>query len=349
MKSRANRQLAFRDWPDEDRSSWEAAFRAGEFLDEGGAGVHLAPASRAALKAAYGHFLGFLAERHPHLLALPMAERVDRDIIATYVEQLRRTRRDSSIVTTLHHLRLSLKLLCQATDWSWLHTVTKRINVQARGKPQRHHLVTSERLYALGFELMNAAMGDLDQAGSIAKETAFKYRDGLLIALLAAVLLRRRTLTALRIGTHLLKSGNAWALDIPAADMKNRRAQEFPISPALSDSIDIYLKTFRAHIPGANAHDGLWASNKKRPMDDGTIYDMVCRRTREAFGFAVNLHRFRRAGVTFWSIHDPKNVRGTKDLLGHSSFDTMTERFYTMAQSRVAGHALARAISNAKK
>jgi len=84
-------------------------------------------------------------------------------------------------------------------------------------------------------------------------------------------------------------------------------------------------------------------------MDDGTIYDMVCRRTREAFGFAINLHRFRHAGVTFWSIHDPKNVRGTKDLLGHSSFDTMTERFYAMAQSRVAGHALARAISNAKK
>jgi integrase/recombinase XerD len=162
-------------------------------------------------------------------------------------------------------------------------------------------LVTSERLYALGVELMSAAMTDFDQVGSTSKETAFKYRDGLLVALLAAVLLRRHTLTALRIGVHLLKSGDAWALDIPAEDMKNRRAQEFSISLALSKSIDIYLKTFRARIPRANAHDGLWASDEGRPMDDGTIYDMVYRRTRVAFGFAVNLHRFRHAGVSFWS------------------------------------------------
>jgi hypothetical protein len=32
----------------------------------------------------------------------------------------------------------------------------------------------------------------------------------------------------------------------------------------------------------------------KRP-----IYDMVRRRTRDAFGFSVNLHRFRHAAVTF--------------------------------------------------
>ena len=41
-------------------------------------------------------------------------------------------------------------------------------------------------------------------------------------------------------------------------------------------------------------------------MDDGGIYDAVRRRTRKAFGFAVNLHRFCHAVSTFWSIHDPK-------------------------------------------
>jgi len=67
-------------------------------------------------------------------------------------------------------------------------------------------------------------------------------------------------------------------------------------------------------------------------MDDGSIYDAVRRRTRKAFGFAVNLHRFRHAALTFWSIHDPKNIRGGKDLLGHRSFGT-TEKFYIMTQS----------------
>lgn len=70
-------------------------------------------------------------------------------------------------------------------------------------------------------------------------------------------------------------------------------------------------------------------------MVDGSIYDTIRGRTREAFGFPVNPRRFR-AAATFWSSRDPVNVRGVKDLLGHTSFNT-TEKHYVMAQSRVAG------------
>jgi integrase len=63
----------------------------------------------------------------------------------------------------------------------------------------------------------------------------------------------------------------------------------------------------------------------------------------DPLGFAVNPHRFRHAAASLWSIRDPVNVRGAKDLLGHASFRT-TENFYVMSQSRVAGRALARAI-----
>jgi hypothetical protein len=45
-------------------------------------------------------------------------------------------------------------------------------------------------------------------------------------------------------------------------------------------------------------------------MDHGTIYDTVRRRTCEALGFPINLHRFRHAAATFWSSQDPANVRG---------------------------------------
>ena len=75
------------------------------------------------------------------------------------------------------------------------------------------------------------------------------------------------------------------------------------------------------------------------------IYKTVCRRTQKALGFPVNLHRFRHAAATFWSVRDPVNVRGVKDLLGHATFAT-TEQHYIMAQSRMAGRALARAIED---
>jgi integrase len=78
-------------------------------------------------------------------------------------------------------------------------------------------------------------------------------------------------------------------------------------------------------------------------MNGGAIYDAVRRRTIVGLGFPVNLHRFRFAAGNLWSISDPMNVRGVKDLLGHSTFGT-TERHYIGAQSRLAGRALAKML-----
>ena len=150
MRARSKKQLRYDDWPSEDRHCWESVFKSGDFLDEAGAGAHLAQATRAALQAAYSRFLDFLAAQYPERLDRPVAARVDRETIAKYVEHLRQSRADSSIVIELHHLRLALRLICQTAEWEWLATITKRIAARAKRKPQKHHLVTSERLYALG-------------------------------------------------------------------------------------------------------------------------------------------------------------------------------------------------------
>jgi integrase/recombinase XerD len=204
-------------------------------------------------------------------------------------------------------------------------------------------VATRDMLYALGIEMMDRAVTNANHTTHITKAHALDYRDGLIIALLALIPLRRRTLAALRVGKHLVKSGVVWSLDIPAEDNKTKRPLEYSISTDMSERIDLYLAQFRPQIPGAERHDGLWASNQGRSMNDGTVYDTVRRRTREALGFPVNLHRFRPAAGTLRSIHDPGNVCGVKDLLGHATFNT-TERHYIMARSRLAGRALARAI-----
>jgi integrase len=232
-------------------------------------------------------------------------------------------------------------------NWAWLLAIAKRISAQAPRRPERLHLVTSERLYALGIELMDWAQAGARLAAP-ANAEALMYRDGLIIAFLALIPLRRRTLAALRIGTHLVRTGESWSLDIPAEDTKTRRALDYPLSAELSRRIDTYLSKFRRRIPATSSHDALWASNKGRGMDDGAIYDMVRKRTKAALGFPVNLHRFRHAAATLWSVQDPINVRGVKDLLGHSSFTT-TERDYVASGSRLAGRALARVIDSRKQ
>ena len=150
------------------------------------------------------------------------------------------------------------------------------------------------------------------------------------------------------INRHLVKIGSGWLLDIQAADTKTRRAMEFPIPDVLSESMDLYLTKFRPKITGANRHQGLWPSAKGRPMVGGAIYDAVRRRTIERLGIPVNLHRFRGAAGNLWSISDPVNVRGAKDLLGHTDFKT-TERHYLGARSRMAGRAFARVLRSPRQ
>jgi integrase len=343
MSQSIRKQLAHADWPYEDRCAWNLAFKTGELFDHNGPGAHLAPTTREALHFAYAGFLGFLTLQHPILLDRAPASRVDREIVGQFVDHLRASCRDVTIVTRLHHLRLALRLICPELDWTWLLIVTKRLAAQAQRHPDRHHLVTSDRLYALGFELMERAVERSKATGSVSIACPLEFRDGLIIALLAAVPLRRRTLAALRIGKHLVKHGDIWAIDIPAQDAKARRPLDYPVSIELSEHIDVYLGQFRKRIPGANDHDGLWASSQGRPLHANAIASTIGQRTRSAFGFPVNLHRFRHAAATFWSMRDPANVRGAKDLLGHASFG-MTEKYYVMAQSRIAGRALASAI-----
>ena len=333
--------LPYEDWPEDDRTRWEAAFTAAnDPFDDRGCAAHLAEPTRLQLKYAYAKFLAFLLAHDVSLLARAPAERLNRKIIEAYVKWQPKSCGGVTIANYLHHLGMALRCICPSEDWSWLSTISKRIAAQAKPKPEKHHLVTSETLYALGIELMDRAINNGRPAST--GRTQNDYRDGLIIALLSLIPLRRRTVTALRIEKHLVRSGNLWALDIPAEDSKTKRPLEYPISAELSRRIDLYLTQIRCRIRGAGAHDYLWACNRGRPMSDRALYEAVRQRTRDALGFPINLHRFRRAAATLWSSRDPSNVRGVKDLLGHASFGT-TEN-YIMAQSRIAGRALARAI-----
>jgi integrase/recombinase XerD len=331
------------EWPRRDRTLWKRAFEPKmDPFDDGGPGAHLSERTVQQLQYAYAKFLYFLSAEHEGLLKRAPARRLNAKIIKEYASWQPKACGGVTLSLYLYHLWLALRYLCPRNDWRWLSAVSTRIRTQARPKPEKHHLVTSETLYELGIRLMDDALACGKPPTSWRVQTGF--RDGLIIALLALIPLRRRTLSALRLGKQLIKSGDEWSLDIPAKDVKTKRPLDYPISPELSQRIDIYVNEIRPQIAGAGTHDYLWASSRGRPLRGPLIYNAVRRRTRKALGFPVNLHRFRPAAPTLWSIRDPANVRGAKSLLGHASFAT-TEKYYLMSQSRLAGRALARAIS----
>ncbi len=338
--------LPFDSWPAEDQARWREAFQAGDRFEESGPGSHLAASTRQNLWIGYARFLAFVSSNRQDLLAVSPEARIDRGVVADYVAWRRQSCGYGMVAVDLDCLRGALRLICPGVDWSWLLSLTKRIKAVAPHNSRKYHLVTSDRLYALGVELMDRAVADAGHC--ISKANALQYRDGLVIALLALIPLRCRSLVALRIGKQLVKTGDLWALDIPAADTKTRQPLDYPISKDLCTRIDLYLGKFRCRIPGADKHTALWASNKRGPMAAIGLYKAVRRRTGEAFGFGVNLHRFRHAAASFWSIRDPVNVRGAKDLLGQTSFG-ITEKHYIMGRSRLAGRTLAQVVNAARK
>jgi integrase len=228
-----------------------------------------------------------------------------------------------------------------------LSTITKRIGAGAQRAAKTYGIVSSDQLYLLGLELMDSAVAEAADQTEISKASAIKYRDGMLITLLSLVALRRRTVAALRVGKQLVRNGDLWVLEIPPENVKGKRPLDFALSSDLSARIDVYLQDYRPRLPGAKGHTALWPSNKGGAMSANAIYDAVCKRTKKAFGFSVHPHRFRHAAGTLWSIEDPANVRGVKDLLGHASYEKTTEAHYIMGKSRLAGRSLAQAIEEA--
>ena len=198
--------LPFAHWPIQDRRRWDAAFQSGDLFDQSGPGACLAAATRQLRLESYGKFLGFLSAKHPKHLKRPPEARLDRQILIEYVAWRRKSCGDISLAADLRSLRGTLKLICQDTNWSWLQSIANRIAAAAPRPARKYNLVTSDRLYAIGVELMDFAVTAADARGRTGTRQAIQYRDGLIISTLAMIPLRRGALAALQVGRHLVKS-----------------------------------------------------------------------------------------------------------------------------------------------
>jgi hypothetical protein len=160
---------------------------------------------------------------------------------------------------------------------------------------------------------MDCAITAANAAGCTGTRQAIQYRDGLIICTLAMIQLRRGTLAALQIGRHLIKVGDHWDVDIPAADTKTRRPLDYSIPKDLSVRFDLYLEQFRSRIRGSDKHAGLWSSHHSIPMRPDFITCIVSGTPRQAFGpymtrstceasrtFSVKPHLLRPRNTTSW-------------------------------------------------
>ncbi|MBV9783697.1 MAG: site-specific integrase [Acidisphaera sp.] len=336
----ARRSLTLAEWPEADRQVWHALLEPGDVLEPGGAGAGWSPATRKVVRAANGQWLAWLQRTGRLDADTAPTERVTPLQVAGYVKHLEPQVGGMTIVMYVYHLGCFCRAAAPDTDWAWLSRLVARL--KRRVVPsvrKRPRLMPIGELFALGLRTMREAEADPDGAPWL---TACRYRDGLIVALLAARPLRLRNLTQIGIGRHLIRGAGGYTLRFTAAETKPRRHLEFPVPDALVVPLERYLSNHRpllcaragARSGGNGAPSGtqLWVSGQGSAMIERSVYQTIMTLTGNAFGRPINPNLFRDCAATSIATEDPEHVRITLSILGHSTLRT-SERSYNHANS----------------
>ncbi len=119
-------------------------------------------------------------------------------------------------------------------------------------KEKQSRLVPIDRLYRLGFELMAEAPSIRGK-----RRAAGRFRDGLLVAMLAANPVRRANMAGLRLGVSIVERGDNWWLDIGEDETKNGQSNDPPLPDELTEPLRRYLDRYRPVLLGRGVSDRL--------------------------------------------------------------------------------------------
>ena len=221
-------------------------------------------------------------------------------------------------------------------DWTWLKAVKARLYRAAPASAPAGPVITSLQLLDLGQQLMDESKPT--PGTPISKDDAVRYRDGLMIALLAFIPLRRKNLAALEIGRHLVREGDSWFIIIPREETKTRTPIEFPVPELLEPYLATYLDIVRPRM--------LRRSDLRCAL--GQLQGRcarLCQNRRhhqpsldDPARFHITAHDVRDAAATTWAISAPDQIGVARDLLAHSDLRTTTKYYIRARGIEVSRH-----------
>lgn len=324
------------DWPPADQALWQVVIAEGDILDGCGPGANWAPTTKNNTRKAYGYWLHWLGVNS--LLSMPVLHPLDRitpERIRAYIGDMEE---NAAPLTRFVYILDLLRFAQSATPdqgWDWLKRVKNRL--WSRSIPYRDKntkIRNSSDLFELGLNLMNESPGVKCRYNPFQEE--IQYRDGLMIALLAARPVRLKNLTAINLGQHLIRIDNHYWLVFIMEEVKNQRHIEVPIPDVLTPYIDDYLAVQRPRLLQGSGSDRLWISRFGTDLSCGSIHRQIKHHTKAAFGKAINPHLFRDCAATSIAIHDPEHVWITTNILGHNTLAT-SQKYYDQSRMLEAG------------
>lgn len=192
------------EWHTRDRALWEAALVPGDLFEDGGARANHSEISNRNAVYGYGRWLAWLEFEGLLDETSSPADRITPARVKAYIAGLEKHNSTQTILSRLQELHAAAMVMGPDRDWSWIRRFQSPIRFRHKPvRPKAARLASVRELLELGISLMEAAE---DETTSCRR--AMTFRDGLIIALLAARLLRLRNLTGLVLDHTLVLRGS---------------------------------------------------------------------------------------------------------------------------------------------
>jgi integrase/recombinase XerD len=346
MPGRAARlHLPYSRWPQADQILWTRAVESNDPFDEAPGG-RLAKSSQQLYCFGWRRFLGFLAIEEPAALDEAPRERISLDRVRRFATHLGKTNKPRSVAAQVDALYKAARIIMPECDWGWLKAVKARLYQAASANGPGGPIITSVALLDLGQQLMDDSAPNPPARMRMAD--AVRYRDGLMIAMLAFEPLRRKNFFGLEIGRHLIQEGASWFLVIPAQETKTSAPIEFAIPGLLTPYLSVYLDIVRPHMLKRSSCSALWISAKGGALSYSAMWFIISRNTEKHLGVRLAPHDVRDAAATTWAIAAPDQIGVARDLLSHADLRT-TAKYYNRARGTEASRSHARVIAGLRR
>lgn len=335
-------------WPYADRKMWDDLRREAGPLDEPGALAHLRQTSTTTLEVRYGRWMQWLTTVDPDALSLPPAKRATLPRLQRWLDDLAHTAPMSQLMFIGAVTRV-LSAFDPNRDWSMQFRLIKGLKHAAgRGDRtrKRGRILSSEVLLKAG--LAHAATDAAIVPNSLNRMIC--QRDGLMIALLALLPIRRRAFCELTLGQSLFVTEDEIIISLSDEMTKTGVPWEATVPLQVAPTLRRYVEEVRpALLARGNAcHDILWVGIRGEIMGQDYIGSRIGDVTLKLTGKRIPPHFFRDAAATTLARLSPESARLIRPVLAHSGFRT-AERHYIHAQTIDAGRDYAAVVERLKK
>jgi integrase/recombinase XerD len=344
------------DWPNMDKTLWAKATQTGDFLEADGKAAHWADATKLQVQKGYSKWLFFQNTKADTVSssAQSPSERISEATLRAYLAWLKdQGLASQTIASRITDLNEALRVMEPEANLSLLKNLCITLNAQAEPSRNKHARIRSPQEIWKACEAFMLEMARSDSA--LTHPRASRYRDALILGVLAHRPLRRRNIASLALGAHLTQEAGKWHCYIPHTETKDRRSIEFalPQDEGFTACFSYYLQVVRQKLLKHHPTDqdvlhtltgSLWVSTRGRGLTDHALYYAVIRVSKELLGTPLYPHLLRDCAASAMSSDAPEYILAASRILGHSSLNT-TLSHYEQSSMLAAGARLVEHMS----